>query len=159
TTAGSFTFSVTATDTLGGSGSKSYTVTINPAVTVTTPSLPGGTQGSAYSQAISATGGTGSMAFTSTATPPTGPTLSSVGVLSGTPTTAGTFTFSVNATDSASPTPNTGSQSYTVTINPAVAITTPTLSDWTVNKSGYSQTLAASGGSGTYTFGATGSVP
>jgi len=83
---------VTATDTVGATGSQSFTVTINSAVTITTTSLPNGTTLTPYSQTISATGGTGALTFaTSAGTVPTGLTLSTSGVLSGTPTTAGSF--------------------------------------------------------------------
>ena len=119
TTAGSSTFTVTATDTLGGSASHSYTVTINAAVAITTTTLANGDVGTAYSQTVSATGGSGSYTFSQTGgTLPAGVTLSSGGVLSGTPTTAGSSTFTVTATDTLG---GSASQHYTVTINPAVA--------------------------------------
>ena len=49
----------------------------------------------------------------------------------------------------------TGSQSYTVTINPAVTITTTTLANWTAGQAGYSQTISATGGTGAMTFATT----
>ena len=52
-----------------------------------------------YNQTISAVGGTGSLTFSATGTLPPGLTLSSGGVLTGTPTTAGSYTFTVTATD------------------------------------------------------------
>ena len=56
---------------------------------------------------------------------PPGLTLSNGGVLSGTPTTAGSYTFLVTATDSSTGTgPYTASQSYTVAINKAVLTVT-----------------------------------
>jgi hypothetical protein len=116
TAAGSYTFTVTATDTVGASDNHSYTVTINPAVMITTPNLPDGTLTVFYSQTISATGGTGSKTFATTAgTLPSGLTLSSAGVLSGTPTALGTYHFTVTATDTVGA---GGSQAYSVTIYP-----------------------------------------
>lgn len=53
-----------------------------------------------YSYAYSATGGFGIYAFTYTGTLPDGLTLSPGGVLSGTPTTGGNFSFTVTVTDS-----------------------------------------------------------
>ena len=82
-------------------------------ITVAPTSLPGGTVNSAYSQTISASGGTSPYTFSYTGTLPTGLSFSSSGVLSGTPTSAGTYTFTVTATDSAS---HSGSQAYNVTI-------------------------------------------
>jgi hypothetical protein len=60
---------------------------------------PGGTVGSAYSTTFTASGGQTPYTFAATGTVPPGLTLSSSGVLSGTPTTAGTDNFSVVATD------------------------------------------------------------
>jgi len=128
TTAGAFTFAVTGNDSVGGMASQTYTVVINPPVTITSPSLANGTAGTAYSQTISATGGTGSLTFSETGTLPTGLTLSSAGVLSGTPTTARSYTFTVTATDAVGA---SASQSYTINISAGpfaefnVAITGP----------------------------------
>jgi Putative Ig domain len=157
TTAGSFTFTVTATDALGDTASQTYTLVINSGVTIATTTLPDWTVNQpGYNQTISASGGTGTLTFSTTAgTLPTGLTLSSAGVLSGTPTETGSFTFTVTATDTVGA---SASQSYTVTINPAVTITTTTLPDWTANQSGYSQTISASGGTGTLTFSTTAST-
>ncbi len=75
-----------------------------PALAVTTTALPGGTVGQAYSQAVSATGGTPPYGWSlvSGSLPP-GLTLSPTGTpsatVSGTPTTAGTYDFTVQVTD------------------------------------------------------------
>src|SRR5205085_9296032 len=62
--------------------------------------LPNGTVGVPYSQTITASGGTAPYSFVVTAgAVPNGLTLSSSGVLSGTPTTAGSFGFTVTAID------------------------------------------------------------
>ena len=67
---------------------------------ITTTTLPAGTVGTAYSQALAATGGTTPYIWTIAAgTLPAGLTLSSAGVLGGTPTTAGSATFTVRVTD------------------------------------------------------------
>jgi hypothetical protein len=147
---GSFSFTVTATDGVGATGTQNYTVVINQAVSITTGSLPNWTAGkSGYSQTISATGGTGALTFSSTGTLPVGLTLSTGGVLSGTPTTAGSFNFMVTATDTLGA---AGSQSYTLTINPAVSVTTTALPNWTAGFAGYSQTVSATGGTGSKAF-------
>jgi glycosidase len=155
---GTFSFTVTATDALGASGSQSYTVVINAPVTVAAASLETWTAGlTGYSQTISASGGTGSLIFSTTAgTLPSGVTLSTSGVLSGTPTLAGNFTFTVTATDTAGA---SDSHSYTASINPAVAITTSILPDWTLNVPSYNQTISATGGTGSLTFATMGSLP
>ncbi len=158
TATGTETFTVTATDSIGAMSSQSYSITVNPAVSITTTSLPNSTANlSGYAQTISATGGTGSLTFSApSASLPPGLTLSGAGVLSGTPTAAGTFPFTVTATDSVGA---TSSQGYTMVISPAVAITTSTLPTWTANFAGYNQTINATGGMGSLTFGSTGTLP
>jgi arabinan endo-1,5-alpha-L-arabinosidase len=73
-------------------------------LTITSASLAGGTVTLPYSATLDATGGTGSgYAWTvSAGALPGGLTLASSGVVSGTPTAAGTFNFTVEVTDSAS---------------------------------------------------------
>ena len=82
---------------------QTFTLTISAPLTITTPAaLPGGTAGQAYSITLQATGGVApyiwSMATGSTL--PVGMTLTAAGVLSGTPTTAGSYTFTIVVTDS-----------------------------------------------------------
>jgi uncharacterized repeat protein (TIGR03803 family) len=99
-----------------------------------------------YSQVITAFTHSASVTFTQTdGTLPTGLSLSSTGLLSGTPTVSGTYTFTVTATDN---TGLTGKQSFTVTINPLLSIATPTLTNWTVNLYYYSQSIYTAGGTG-----------
>lgn len=84
------------------------------AIILAPASLPNGTLGTAYSQTISASGGAGAYTYLLTAGGlPTGLSLSSGGVLSGTPTSADTFDFSVTATDANS---CRGSRNYRITI-------------------------------------------
>jgi hypothetical protein len=59
-----------------------------PVITISPPTLPTGFVGLAYNQTLTASGGTAPYVFTVTAgTLPAGMTVSSAGVLSGTPTT------------------------------------------------------------------------
>ena len=81
-----------------------------------TPTNPGnqtGTVGTAVSLQLSATGGTPPYTWSATGLP-AGLTISSSGLISGTPTTAGTSTVTATVRDSAS---QTGSTSFTFTIN------------------------------------------
>ena len=80
-----------------------YRLTTPTVLTVTTSSLAGGTLGAAYSANLTAAGGTTpySWAVTSGETPP-GVSLSAGGALTGTPTTAGTYSFTAEVTDGAS---------------------------------------------------------
>ncbi|WP_158225473.1 putative Ig domain-containing protein [Rhizobium sp. 11515TR] len=168
TAAGSFTFTVTATDSSTGSGpfngSRSYTLSISaPTISVNPASLSAGTVGTAYNQTITASGGTGSYNFNVTSGAlPAGLTLSSSGTLSGTPTAGGTFNFTVTARDSSTGTgaPFTGSKAYSLTIAaPTITISPATLTAATVGAS-YNQTISASGGTSSYSFAVTaGSLP
>ncbi len=96
-----------------------YSVTVCPDILITPLSLPSGAVGQAYSQTLTAGGGAGPYTYEVTAgTLPDGTTLSTGGVLSGTPTTLSSYTFTVTATDANG---CSGSQDYTVAIaNPPV---------------------------------------
>lgn len=113
---GTYGFTITAIDANSCSGNRAYSwlVTGCPQITLSPTTLPNGTMGSAYSQTVTASGGTApySYAVTSGAVP-TGTTLSSAGVLSGTPSAAGTFGFTVTATDANT---CTGSRAYSIDI-------------------------------------------
>ncbi len=105
-TSGSFTFTVTATDANGCAGSQTYMIVINATmcttITVSPTSLPAANVGVAYNQTLTASGGTAPYTFivVSGALPP-GLTLSPTGMLTGTPSSAGNFVFTVRATDAA----------------------------------------------------------
>ncbi len=125
-------------------------------VTVTTTSLPTGTVGQAYtSTTLQASGGATPYSWkVSAGALPAGLSLSSAGVLGGTPTTAGSANFTVQVSDSSFPKPLTATQAFTVTISaavPALTITTTSLPNGTVG-SAYSQTLQASGGTTPYSW-------
>ncbi len=162
TVAGSFTFTVTATDSSSGagapfSGARSYTLSVAaPTVVVAPTTLPNLTVGAAYSQNVSASGGTAPYTFAITAgATPAGVTLSAAGVLSGTPTAAGTFNFTVTATDSGG---FTGNRAYTVTVAaPTIAVAPASLPNAVAGQA-YSSTLTASGGTAPYSFAITAGV-
>ena len=121
-----------------------------PTITVNPSTLPNGTTVAAYSQTITASGGSSPYTFTvSSGSLPGGLTLATGGVLSGTPTAAGSFTFTVKATASNG---CTGTRSYTLTITcPTITVNPSTLPNGRKNYS-YSQTITASGGTSPYTF-------
>ena len=126
TVSGTFNFTVTATDANGQVGTRAYTLVVAaPALTLTPATLPQGIVGVAYSQVFSTTGGIAPYSYAVTAgTLPGGLTLTAGGTLAGTPTAAGSFTFTVRSTDSTGGTAATVSQAYTlVVINaPPVAV-------------------------------------
>jgi hypothetical protein len=95
-----------------------------PAITLAPATLPNGAIGVAYSQTITASGGTAPYTFTVTAGAlPAGLTLTPAGVLAGTPTTAATSTVTIRATDAAG---CFQELSYTIVVGAAV----PTLPQW-----------------------------
>jgi predicted outer membrane repeat protein len=109
---GTFTVNATA----GGVGSPAaFTLTNTPpGIVVTVTTLPVGTVNHPYSVTLTASGGTGPYSFAVTAgSLPPGLNLSTGGMLSGTPTSAGQTTFTVTATDANG---STGSQSYTLAV-------------------------------------------
>jgi hypothetical protein len=82
-------------------------------------SLIGGSSGTPYTTTITAQGGTGSYAFAVTSGAlPVGCSMTSGGVISGTPTVAATASFTVTVTDSLG---LTGSQTFTITIGAPVS--------------------------------------
>ena len=91
-----------------------------PLAIATTSPLPGGMQGTAYSQTLTAGGGTAPYSWTlvSGSTLPAGLTLSTGGVISGTPTVTGTTSFTVRVTDSSSPV-QTAQATLSITITTA----------------------------------------
>jgi cellulose 1,4-beta-cellobiosidase len=122
TTAGTNSVTVTAKDTTGATGTASFTWTIasggggGNTVTVTNPGSQSGTVGSAASLQIQASDSAGGQTLTYSASGlPAGLSISSSsGLISGTPTAAGTSSVTVTATDTTSA---SGSASFTWTIS------------------------------------------
>jgi len=130
---------------------------------VTTTSLAGGQVGSAYGPVtLAASGGMTpySWSVTSGALPGGLSLDASTGVISGTPTAYGTFTFEVTVTDSENPAMTATSQTLSITVKPApLMVTTTSLAAATGGKP-YAATLAATGGVTPYSWSVTpGSLP
>jgi hypothetical protein len=151
------------------------TVVLPPAFATPAQVLPNGSNGVNYSTQVVATGGVPTLIFTvvcpnqgQTNCLPPGLSLNQSGLLIGTPTTAGTYTFSVKVTDRGGvqqinqPPPFSATSSlFTVIINPAapLAVTTTSLPPGNVNQA-YSATLTAKGGVTPFTWSITsGSLP
>ena len=154
--AGTFNFTVRAADNGGPqqTATKDLSITIDPAtLSITTPSLPSGQAGQAYSQAVSATGGTAPYSWSvSSGTLPPGLFINpSTGVIGGTPSSAGTFNFTVLAADNGDP-QQTASRELSVTITiPLLQITTAYLPNATAGTA-YNKQLNASGGTPPYSW-------
>lgn len=159
--AGANTLTVTATYT--DPTNKVYTttktlnLTINPALSVTTTSLPAVVVGTTYSQPLAMLGGTPSYSWSlaSGSLPPGIQMNPSTGSLTGLPTGTGTFPFTVQVTDA---TGATTQRALSIAVNPTLSLTTTELSPVTTGAT-YIQQLAAAGGTRPYTWSVSGNLP
>jgi hypothetical protein len=157
-TSGAYSFTVTATDNNSVTASQAYSGTIAAGLSITTTSLPTPLINTAYSQTVQTSGGTAPIAFSVTAgTLPAGLTVNATtGVISGTPAAAGTYTFTVTATDANAV---AATQAYSTTVVPVLSITTGALPTPLLNQT-YNQTIQTTGGTAPVTFAVTsGSLP
>jgi hypothetical protein len=94
-------FAITATDGAGSVGTHLYSVVISPAVALNPATLANATLfQNNYNQTVIPSGGTGTVTLTHTGTIPPGMTFNdATGSLTGPPSAAGTFSFTITATD------------------------------------------------------------
>lgn len=117
TNQGQFPFRLRVTDQAQLSDDRDLTITINlPAPpSITTPSLPNGTVGTAYSLQLQAMGGLGDLTWgISTGSPPVGIDMNTAGVINGTPVRAGPSDFTVFVRDQAQ---RTDTRSFSLTVD------------------------------------------
>jgi hypothetical protein len=149
------------TDATSQTVEKALQLSINaipPSITTTT--LPAGTFNGAYNQTVSVTGGIETLQWgvTSGALPP-GLSLSPTnGNISGTPTSSGSFNFTLRVTDSI---PQFDEQNLTITINSPTppSITTSSLPTGTVNQPYSNTQLTATGGAQPYSWSGNPALP
>ena len=92
-----------------------------PTLGFATESLPDGTVGNSYSTTLSASSGTSPFTYSlSSGSLPDGLSLNSNGVISGTPTRSGSYSFAVLITDSGVPAQTT-TKSYTITVSSTIS--------------------------------------
>lgn len=164
---GSDSFTYTASNSAGTSASATVSLIITAPATVTiapaSGALPAATKGSAWSQSLSATGGTAPYTWTAHGLP-TGITLNgTTGALSGTPTTSGSFSFTLTAQDAGG---ISSTVTYTLVVTndappAATLVMTPAagaLPPGTVGTA-LSQTFTVSGGATPYTWQLNGTLP
>jgi hypothetical protein len=136
-------------------------ITVNLAPQFTTLALPNGTNGVGYSQQVIAEDGVAPYTFAVACTPPgrtcLPPGLSinpNSGIVVGTPTKAGTYTFAVSLTDNAFMPLTVTSDQFTVIINPATTLTinSTVLPNATVGTVYGPTSIQASGGTPPYSW-------
>ncbi|HUA83689.1 MAG TPA: putative Ig domain-containing protein [Bryobacteraceae bacterium] len=155
-TGGAYSFTVSFIGPEGENGSQNYTVNI---LQIMPSSLPNGSTSVFYAQTLSVAYGSGSYSWSS-ANLPSWLTLSSAGTLSGTPTTAGTYSFNVTASQllaqvvprQDAPPGSSVSAFYTITVIPGLRISSSVNLPNGVVDMNYSTTITASGGQPPYTF-------
>lgn len=158
---GTSTFVVRVTDSSAPTPQTSmsaFSLTVAPTALTdaTGPTLPNGTVGTRYSVGQSVSGGTTPYAFSlSTGSLPAGLSINgSTGVISGTPTTAGSSCFTVAVADASTPT-QTVFDSECISITAGLTITTTTLPTAAAGV-GYSGTVSSAGGVGAVSYTLTG---
>jgi len=154
TKAGTYLFGAQATDARGAPAVGAMTLTITQGLAITTASpLPNGGVGSAYKLQFAGAGASPlAWAVTGGSLPPGFALDPATGILSGIPTTATTYGFTVQLTDS---TKTSVSKNFTLTIAPQLVIITTALANGQIGTA-YSQTLAATGGTPPYLWALTG---
>jgi large repetitive protein len=165
TAPGSYSFTITATDTgTTGTGSpftvaQNYIISVAaPTIVVNPATLPNPTAGIAYSQTLTASGGVGPYGFTlGGGSLPSGITLASSGALSGTSNQVGTFNIAVTATDANG---QTGSRAYTLTIAAPTLTLAPAAGVQTLTYGApYTQAFTAGGSAGPFNYVLSGALP
>ncbi|WP_414647019.1 autotransporter domain-containing protein [Comamonas sp. UBA7840] len=168
TAGGAYNFTITATDSSSGAGapfagSRAYSVTVAAPTLVLSPasgSLPSATVGWAYSQSFTASDGTAPYTYAITSgSVPTGLSLAANGILSGTPTVAGSYNFTVTATDKSTGVgaPFSNSRAYFVTVAAGAApVVSGIAPNFGLSSGGTTVTITGTGfgGATAVTFGA-----
>src|SRR5262249_14283178 len=150
TVVGSFRFTLRATDGVGAFSDREFQITTAANLIITTaPVLPPATVGLQYDQTLTAAGGRAPFIFSiSSDGLPAGITVnSSTGAMAGVPSSAGSFQFTVDVSDSLA---RKASKQFSLTVaTPLVISSAPELPSATAGSS-YTQTLAATGGTAPY---------
>jgi hypothetical protein len=155
TTAGPYAFTIRAVDSTGGTPltvERDYSGQVQTsAITILPDSISGLLVGKPYSQTFTASGGTAPYTWAVlTGTLPAGLSLvAGTGVVSGTPTTAGAFAFTLRATDAAA---KIGTKAYGGVVAGNLLTITPTKLPQLIVASAIAVQFTASGGTAPYTW-------
>jgi len=152
TVSGTFNYTVTIKDSAGNVGTLNCSVTVYPPVTASCASITAQQGVPITPTQLNASGGVGGPYTYSASGLPAGITLSTSGLLSGTPTVSGTFSYTVTVKDAAG---NVGISNCSVTVNPPapppLTLLCPPGTTGTVGTP-YNSGVVANGGTGGYTF-------
>ncbi len=157
-TSGSFSFVVQVRDALGAIEQKTFSISFTAAVETPTPTAPSingcnfsnATVGVPYAAALSASGGTPPYSWSGVGLPP-GLSLTSTGIINGTPTTAGIYAFGVTVSGGLTSRPCIGSITINAPNSDILTIMTTALPNATAG-SGYITQIIATGGSTPYAW-------
>jgi uncharacterized protein (TIGR03437 family) len=148
---GSYSFAVTVADAAGNRASGTFSLSVDPVLSITTSSSLQGTEGQAFSATFIASGGTTPYSFSANGLPGWA-SISAGGVVSGTPSrgSAGGSAFSVLVTDASG---HMSSAPFVLTVlapNGGPTITTPSPLPTAAVGNYYQTTLGATGGTQPY---------
>lgn len=157
TAAGVSSFTVSVSDESGQVATRELAITTLAPLAIAEVSLANGTEGRAYAAQLVATGGVGAYAWSvESGALPAGVALGSSGALTGTPSVAGTFPFTVEVADDEG---RTATRALSLTVERAPTIQTQSLPPADVGVP-YSAQLTATGGTGAYSWAVTaGALP
>lgn len=166
TQSGTFYVSVLVTDSSPAPGPhdvwRSYRLVIHPPGMRLLPTqLPFSRVGEAFDVTLFADGTVPPYTYALTAGAlPNGLSFDANGRLSGVPTRAGTFDFSITATDSAAPSPRSITVNYRMPVYPPLIELSPSNPSYTAGyDTPYTQTFTANGGIGPYVYSLSGTLP
>src|SRR5882724_3894965 len=156
-TGGIYPITITASNGVLPNATQNFTLTVNQAPAITSANNTTFTVGTAGAFTLTASGFPTTMTFSETGSLPSGVTLSSAGVLGGTPAagTAGTYNITITASNGVTP---NGTQSFTLTVNQAPAITSADNKTFAVGVAGTTFTVTKTG-SPTPTLSESGALP
>lgn len=161
TASGSYSFGLQVTDSSSPQQTAKMVggIVVNPPLVITTTVLGSGAVGVAFNATLNSTGGVAPVSWSITAGAlPAGLSLNTSGVISGTPTAAGSSTFTATVIDSAVPTRST-SQGFTLNINGRFAVVSSAPPSGTAGTA-YSFIQTLTGGTAPYTWSlSSGSLP
>jgi hypothetical protein len=150
---GVYSFVVQVTDAGGRVATKTLSIAIGAAVTITTASLPDGVVGASYSQSLGASGGTSPYNWTVVSGQlPAGLALAKTGQISGTPAATGASTFMMQVADSTPGGALTAQLAFTLGIDTPLSIGTASALPSATVGTQYSATLQVSGGKPSYAW-------